>query len=198
MSVRVIDTATGESFTFPMQPEALEYSRAGRFEQLHLLSGDASLPTGESAGRISFSGKLPGQKRSGAYIESRRAPGEVQKLWASWLEGKRRLRIVVGGTPIDENVYLENFRLTFEGGFGDCGYSISFLRAGADEYNSTGGAVSARTYTVMTGDTLWDIARRTLGDGSLYSDIFDANYDAIIKSGGIRPGMTLNIPEGVQ
>lgn len=51
------------------------------------------------------------------------------------------------------------------------------------------------TYTVMAGDTLWDIARRTLGDGASYGAIFDANYDAIVKSGGIRPGMTITIPE---
>ena len=76
MAIRVIDTVTGAGFTFPMLPESLEYSRFGRFEQLKLLDGDASLPTGETAGRISFSGKLPGSKRSGAYIESRRAPGE--------------------------------------------------------------------------------------------------------------------------
>ena len=79
MAIRVIDTVTGAGFTFPMLPESLEYSRFGRFEQLKLLDGDASLPTGETAGRISFSGKLPGSKRSGAYIESRRAPGEVAR-----------------------------------------------------------------------------------------------------------------------
>lgn len=195
MAIRVIDTVTGAGFTFPMLPESLEYSRFGRFEQLKLLDGDASLPTGETAGRISFSGKLPGSKRSGAYIESRRAPGEVQKLWAAWLEGKRRLRIVVGGTPIDESVYLESFKLTFAGGFGDCDYSISFLRAGSVDYGESAGSKVPHTYTVMAGDTLWDIARRTLGDGASYGAIFDANYDAIVKSGGIRPGMTITIPE---
>ena len=63
MAIRVIDTVTGETFSFPMLPEQLEYSRAGRFEQLKLLDGDASVPTGESVGRISFSGKLPGTRR---------------------------------------------------------------------------------------------------------------------------------------
>ena len=195
MAIRVIDAVTGADFTFPMLPESLEYSRFGRFEQLKLLDGDASLPTGETAGRISFSGKLPGSKRSGAYIESRRAPGEVQKTWAAWLEGKRRLRIVVGGTPIDESVYLESFKLTFAGGFGDCDYSISFLRAGSVDYGESSGSNVPHIYTVMAGDTLWDIARRTLGDGASYGAIFDANYDAIVKSGGIRPGMTITIPE---
>lgn len=193
MAIRVIDTGTGETFSFPMLPEQLEYSRAGRFEQYKLLDGDASVPNGEGAGRISFSGKLPGTRRSGAYIENFRAPGEVQKLWTSWLERRRRLRIVVGGTPIDEQVYLENFRLTFAGGFGDCDYSISFLRAGAQQLDQA--ALSAgSTYTVREGDTLWTIALRQLGSGAGYIDILSANYDRIASAGGIKPGMALSIP----
>ena len=82
-----------------------------------------------------------------------------------------------------------------QGGFGDCDYAISFLRAGSVDYGESSGSNVPHTYTVMAGDTLWDIARRTLGDGASYGAIFDANYDAIVKSGGIRPGMTLTIPE---
>lgn len=195
MAIRVIDARTGESFTFPMLPERLEYSRTGRFEQLRLLDGDANLPTGESAGRISFSGKLPGPRRSGAYIESYRAPGEVQKLWAGWLEGKRRLRIVVGGTPIDESVYLESFRLAFAGGFGDCDFTISFLRAGGTDYGQVAATAAARTYTVLEGDTPWSVARRALGSGARFDEIFAANYDRIVSAGGLQPGMTLTIPQ---
>lgn len=195
MSINVIDIKTGERFTFPMLPERLEYSRAGRFEQLRLLDGDMGLPTGESAGRISFSGKLPGARRSGAYIESCRAPGEVQKLWALWLEDKRRLRIIVGGTPIDEHVYLENFRLSFAGGFGDCDYDISFLRAGRAGAQA---APAVHTCVVRQGDTLWSIARRMLGNGAAYDAIYEANADAIAAAGGLKPGMTLILPGQVK
>lgn len=195
MAIRVIDALTGESFTFPMLPERLEYSRAGRFEQLRLLDGDAHLPTGESAGRISFSGKLPGPGRSGAYIDSYRAPGEVQKLWAGWLEDGRRLRIVVGGTPIDESVYLESFRLSFAGGFGDCDFSIAFLRAGGTDYGRSAPVSAARTYTVLEGDTPWSVARRALGSGERFDEIFELNYDRIVSAGGLRPGLKLAIPQ---
>lgn len=194
MAIRVIDISSGDSFTFPMLPEQLEYTRAGRFDQLRLLEGDANIPTGESSGRISFSGKLPGVRRRGEYIENVRAPGEVQKLWSGWLEHKRRLRIVVGGTPIDEQVYLENFRLTYEGGFGDCDFTISFLRAGASHYAQTNADMALNTYTVCEGDTLWMIALKMLGDGSDYTDIISANYNRIVSAGGIKPGMVLNIP----
>ena len=77
MAIRVIDTVTGAGFTFPMLPESLEYSRFGRFEQLKLLDGDASLPTGETAGRISFSGKLP------ARVRPQRHPRNIQLAGAA-------------------------------------------------------------------------------------------------------------------
>ncbi len=193
MAIRITDTASGEIFTFPMMPESLQYSRAGRFEQLKLLSGDKSIPTGESAGRIAFDGKLPGTRRSGAYIGQYRAPADVQKLWSTWLEGKRLLRIAVGGTAVDEYVYLESFKLTFSGGFGDCDYSISLIRA--DKQDAAEDAARVRTYTVVEGETLWDIARRFLGDGSAYTKLIDLNYSELSRSGGIHPGMTIKLPE---
>lgn len=194
MAIRVIDTVTGESFTFPMLPQQLDYSRTGRFEQLHLLTGDAHMPTGESAGRIAFSGKLPGARRSGAYISNWRAPGEIQKLWTGWMEQSRRLRLIVGGTPIDESVYLENFRLTYAGGFGDCDYTISFVRAAGIGYGASSGTESG-TYTVLAGDSLWSIAQKTMGSGALYEQLRSANYDKIVRGGGLKPGMVLTVPQ---
>ncbi|MDP2949751.1 MAG: LysM peptidoglycan-binding domain-containing protein [Chloroflexota bacterium] len=61
-----------------------------------------------------------------------------------------------------------------------------------------GGSVS---YTVVQGDTLWDIARRFYGDGSLYPRIFEANAGRIMADEEvltdprlIRPGWVLKVP----
>ena len=61
-----------------------------------------------------------------------------------------------------------------------------------------GGSIS---YTVVPGDTLWDIARRFYGDGSLYPRIFEANAGRIMADGQaftdprlIRPGWVLDVP----
>nr|DAQ19569.1 MAG TPA: tail assembly protein [Caudoviricetes sp.] len=54
---------------------------------------------------------------------------------------------------------------------------------------------SAQTYTVVSGDCLWNIAKAYYGDGSKYTAIYDANRDVI---GGnpnlIYPGQVLTIP----
>ena len=54
---------------------------------------------------------------------------------------------------------------------------------------------SAQSYTVVSGDCLWNIAKRFYGDGSKYTVIYNANADVI---GGnpnlIYPGQVLTIP----
>ena len=69
---------------------------------------------------------------------------------------------------------------------------------------------TARTHTVVAGDTYWDLARKYLGDATRWKEIVDANQDLladrpkrVFKSKGnqnpppipvIRPGDVLTIP----
>src|SRR6185369_686184 len=50
-------------------------------------------------------------------------------------------------------------------------------------------------YTIQSGDTLWDIAQRQLGDGTRWHELYQANSDVI---GGnqdlIHPGTNLKMP----
>lgn len=69
-------------------------------------------------------------------------------------------------------------------------------------------ASGGKTYTVVSGDTLWGISKKFYGTGTKYSVIYNANADLIeatAKSHGkksssnghwIWPGETLTIPEG--
>jgi nucleoid-associated protein YgaU len=55
-------------------------------------------------------------------------------------------------------------------------------------------AVSARTYTVKSGDTLSKIAKEHLGDANAYMKIFEANKDQLSDPDKIKPGQVLKIP----
>ena len=48
------------------------------------------------------------------------------------------------------------------------------------------------TYTVVEGDSYWIIAHKTLGNGTLYQRILDANQ--LTENDSIKPGQTLKIP----
>ena len=51
-----------------------------------------------------------------------------------------------------------------------------------------------KPYVVVSGDSLWKIAKNIYGDASLWKKIFDANRDKIKDSNFIYPGQILNIP----
>jgi len=51
-----------------------------------------------------------------------------------------------------------------------------------------------QTYTVQSGDSLYAIASKTLGDGNRYDDIFQANRDQLSTADDIAVGMVLKIP----
>ena len=52
----------------------------------------------------------------------------------------------------------------------------------------------AKTYTVQSGDCLWNIAKKQLGDGSRWKEIHDLNRDKISNPNLIHPGLVLVMP----
>ena len=55
-------------------------------------------------------------------------------------------------------------------------------------------APNTRTYTVVKGDCLWNIARKYYGNGNQYMKIYNANQDKIKKPSLIYPGQVFIIP----
>ena len=51
-----------------------------------------------------------------------------------------------------------------------------------------------KTYTVKSGDTLSEIAKRELGSPGKYMEIFNANKDQLSDPDKIKPGQVLKIP----
>lgn len=57
-----------------------------------------------------------------------------------------------------------------------------------------GSGKESTTYTVKSGDTLWRIAETCYGDGSKYTQIFEANKDLLASPEAVVPGQVLQIP----
>lgn len=58
----------------------------------------------------------------------------------------------------------------------------------------TSGAPKDTSYTVKSGDCLWNIAKKHLGDGSRWREIYDLNKDKIKNPDLIYPNQTLTLP----
>lgn len=55
-------------------------------------------------------------------------------------------------------------------------------------------ATKAATYTVKSGDCLWNIAKKQLGNGADYTKIYNLNKDKIKNPNLIYPGQVLTLP----
>lgn len=55
-------------------------------------------------------------------------------------------------------------------------------------------APAAKSYTVVKGDCLWNIAKKFYGNGSKYTTIYNANQGKIKNPNLIYPGQVLTIP----
>lgn len=64
----------------------------------------------------------------------------------------------------------------------------------ATKSRATGTGQTPKTYTVKSGDTLWNIAKRYLGNGSRYTEIFNLNKDKIKNPNRIYVGQVLVLP----
>jgi nucleoid-associated protein YgaU len=66
-----------------------------------------------------------------------------------------------------------------------------------DKEKATGGSddwSATQYHEVKKGDTLWKIAVKYYGDGSLYTNIFEANRDILKDPNLIKVGQKLRIP----
>lgn len=58
----------------------------------------------------------------------------------------------------------------------------------------TENAPQAKSYTVQAGDCLWNIAKKALGNGARYTEIYALNRDKIQNPNLIYPGQVLTLP----
>lgn len=213
MRIVVYEVDTGENLIFPMNPEEIQVKAATRFQSYDIMNkGEVKLPLGEELTGFSWSGKLPGRaRRNDPFVISWTDPKAIQGLWSEWRSKGTLLVLYASDTPINHDVYLEDYNVTYSGGNGDYDYDISFVVAKPlivktedtkEKETSTGVAnnkteprpsVIAKTYVVKTGDSLWAIAEAELGSGERLKDI--ATLNNIENPDKIYPGQELKMPE---
>lgn len=112
----------------------------------------------------------------------------------------------------EDNPGIDNLSITVENGIASvsgiakdqAAFEKAILMAGnvqgisevkADQLQLTEpAAAQVEYYTIASGDTLWAIAQRFLGNGNDYPKIFEANKEVIKDPNLIYPGQKIRIP----
>lgn len=135
-------------------------------------------------------------------------------------------RLIITDLDINMLVSIEGFEYTYQYGTDDVDYelelkeykehNIRVLKATSKGYTTVDSVQTVasasvtntnsnrpvekstpKTYTVVSGDSLWKIAQKYLGDGSRWKEIYTYNNNKSIIGGNpnlIQPGMVLSIP----
>ena len=138
------------------------------------------------------------------------------------LEWKRKgipVRLLIGN-HVNILITIETFEYGEQDGTGDVYYTISFKeyreielvkkptkkktktttkkkkkkKKAKTKKRSSKKKKKQRTYTVKSGDCLWNIAKKFYGNGSQYTKIYNANRSKIKNPNLIYPGQVLTIP----
>jgi len=210
-------TQGSTTFRFPVLPEKVKVSYGSSHDKMKVCGvGEVTIMQDSDAANISFSAFFPKLYFSGCDYRDIPDPNEAVGIILGMKEGKKPARFTItGGMNVSMYVTIAKFETEEQGGdAGTIHFSISLkeyrevrirqIKVQASTRKATISAPAARTdtsstgsrsYTVVKGDCLWNIAKRFYGSGSKYTVIYNANKSVI---GGnpnrIYPGQVLTIP----
>lgn len=127
---------------------------------------------------------------------------------------RKACTVVITGTKINFQVTIETLKYGEQDGTGDVYYDLTLKEYRAVEIKKTklkktkkkkttkkkskpkrpAAKKKTKTYTVKSGDCLWNIAKRFYGNGAQYTKIYNANRGKIKNPNLIYPGQKLTIP----
>ena len=196
--------AAGE-ITLPVTPESYNVSTEMSVQVIDVYElGQYAAPTYPTLQTIKIECLLPSSARS--YCVSYTEQSALVKWLDARLKEKTRLRYIVSGTAVNVPVYLVGLAYGEKDGTNDL-YATLTLREyrtlSAPEVLAGTGDTGARetspqqtaagTHIVKSGDTLWAIAKKYYGDGSLCYKL--AAYNGIKNANLISVGQVIRLPD---
>lgn len=217
MDFYLTEKFSGSSIALSMLPEQIEHKSSASIQRYNIINvGPIEVPGGNELQTFSWSGKLP--KRSMIEMAFVRAwhwqpPEQIERILRSWEENGTILNFMVTETNINHDVRIRDFDINLKGAnFWD--YSIELAeykelkiytvqemagrkKAGKTRVmsNVTYSREKQISYTIKSGDTLWNLAKRYLGNGALYTQIYELNRDVIGSDPAVlRAGTVITLP----
>lgn len=195
----VLELSAGR-LTLPVLPEKLEVQCAGDNETAKVLSiGEVSILQARKLREVTIKSVFPAAAAPWVTGPISQPMVCVRAIQAQ-RDGKKPLRLILTGFDLDLNAafavedfdYCEQF-----GAVGDIDYTLKLKEyraptarlvtlpakeggaAVVEEAPRPGEPESPKTYTVVSGDSLWAICKRFYGDGSKYPELYQKNKTVI-------------------
>ena len=213
-----------KAIRLPVIPSEFERVIGADYETNNIIGlGDVATFNSNGLAQLSLSSFFPNKEYSFNEYSNVPKPYDMVSHFKDWKNKGTVVRVILTGTDINQGMYITNFSYGERDGTGDVYYTIDLLECRPvivpvinetssntqntnrtdDTENNTNNNSSdtntstQKTHKVVKGDSLWAIAQKHYGKGSLYPKIKEANkskYPSLAKSNVIYTNMELIIP----
>lgn len=205
--------SNSDKFMLPVNPESFAFTEKHNNTSVNVNSiGEVNLLGKRDLKTGTISSHFPKRDRNYANNSGRQAPYTYINKLLSWKSSGKPIQLIITGTKINFQVTIETLKYGEQDGTGDVYYDLTLKEYRAVEIKKTklkekkkntkkkskpkrpAAKKKVKTYTVKSGDCLWNIAKKFYGNGAQYTKIYNANKGKIKNPNLIYPGQVLTIP----
>lgn len=207
--------SNSDKIMLPVNPESFAFTEKHNNTSVNVNSiGEVNLLGKRDLKTGTISSHFPKRDRNYANNSGRQAPYTYINKLLSWKSSGKPVQLIITGTKINFQVTIETLKYGEQDGTGDVYYDLALKEYRAVEIKKTklkktkkkkttkkkskpkrpAAKKKTKTYTVKSGDCLWNIAKRFYGNGAQYTKIYNANRGKIKNPNLIYPGQVLTIP----
>lgn len=207
--------SNSDKFMLPVNPESFAFTEKHNNTSVNVNSiGEVNLLGKRDLKTGTISSHFPKRDRNYANNSGRQAPYTYINKLLSWKSSGKPIQLIITGTKINFQVTIETLKYGEQDGTGDVYYDLTLKEYRAVEIKKTKlketekkkttkkeskpkrpvAKKETKTYTVKSGDCLWNIAKKFYGNGAQYTKIYNANKGKIKNPNLIYPGQVLTIP----
>ena len=211
-----------DKIRFPVVPSSIGVNRSNNIDTESVLKlGEVPIFNGTSLKTIELTSFFPNQEYSFCDYTGFMKPYEFSEKIQKWMYEGKPLRIIVTDSPTNMQCLIQQFDTVEQDGTRDLYFTLNLLEyrpieipnlsnnnqsnnsnnsqniSRPSENNDSSNSNQQKIHKVVKGDSLWAIAQKYYGNGSLYPKIKEANktkYPSLAKSNVIYTNMELIIP----
>ena len=211
-----------DKIRFPVVPSAIGVNRSNNIDTQSVLKlGEVPVFNGTSLKTIELTSFFPNQEYSFCDYTGFMKPYQFSEKIQKWMYEGKPLRIIVTDSPTNMQCLIQQFDTVEQDGTRDLYFTLNLVEyrpievpnlsnnnqssnsnnsqniSRPGENNDSSNSNQQKIHKVVKGDSLWAIAQKYYGNGSLYPKIKEANkskYPSLAKSNVIYTNMELIIP----